>query len=62
MPVFEYLCGNCETRFEALVRKEGQEVSCAKCGSKKVSKKYSVFGMNLGAQPGESRAGKGICG
>lgn len=62
MPVYEYLCEKCRIRFEALVRKEGQEIACSKCGSKKVSRKYSVFGMNFGAQPGEGRGGKGICG
>jgi putative FmdB family regulatory protein len=61
MPVYEYLCAKCECRFEALVRKEKQKVSCGKCGSKKVSRKYSVFRMNLGAQEG-GRSGKGICG
>lgn len=62
MPVYEYLCGKCDARFETLVRREGQEVACSKCGSKKVERKYSIFGMNLGAQPGEGRSGKGICG
>jgi putative FmdB family regulatory protein len=61
MPVYEYLCEKCESRFEALVRREKQKVTC-KCGSKKVSRKYSVFRMNLGAAEGGRSGGKGICG
>jgi putative FmdB family regulatory protein len=63
MPTFEYLCGKCKHRFEVLVRSGRQKVACAKCGSRKVEKKFSVFAMNLGAEPGAT-PGKGgkLCG
>lgn len=61
MPTFEYLCGACEHRFEVLVRDPKKKVVCAKCKSKKVEKKFSVFQMNLGAEPGPSTGGR-ICG
>ena len=61
MPTFEYACAKCAHRFEVLVRSSKQKVACKKCGSKKVEKKFSVFQMNLGAQPGASTGGK-LCG
>ena len=50
MPVYEYQCGKCKAAFEVLVRQDKQKVVCSKCGSKKVLRKYSVFGLNLGAE------------
>lgn len=62
MPTFEYLCEKCRHRFEVLVRSPKQKVACAKCKSKKVSKKYSVFLMNLGAEAGPTKPAGSICG
>jgi len=62
MPVYEYQCGKCEERFEKLVRSPKQRVTCAKCGSRKVSKKYSVFGLNFGASPEKPFTGLCHCG
>jgi putative FmdB family regulatory protein len=61
MPVYEYACSKCKAAFEVLVRKENQKVSCATCGSAKVVRKYSVFGMNLGAAPEKGMSGP-LCG
>ena len=49
MPTYEYLCGKCKNRFEVLVRSDKQKIACSKCGGKKVTKQYTVFGLNLGA-------------
>lgn len=57
MPTYEYLCGKCEKRFEVLVRSEKQKVACPSCGGKKVSKQYTVFGLNLGAAPERGMSG-----
>ena len=57
MPTYEYLCGACKHRFEVFVRSDKQKVACAKCGARKVTKQYSVFGLNLGAAPGPSMSG-----
>jgi putative FmdB family regulatory protein len=62
MPIYEYLCAKCKGRFEVLVRRESQEIACAGCGSKQVSREFSVFGLNLGAEASAGRSGKGICG
>ena len=61
MPTFEYLCGKCDHRFEVLVRSPRQKIACAKCKSRKVARKYTVFQMNLGAASGEVRK-TGLCG
>ena len=42
MPIYEYKCKSCSEDFEKLVF-GNQEVSCPKCGSKDVKKKFSVF-------------------
>jgi len=45
MPLYEYICRDCSTDFEALVssskRDEGD--SCPKCGSQKVARKISLM-------------------
>jgi putative FmdB family regulatory protein len=61
MPVYEYRCESCSAAFEVLVRKEGRKVSCRSCGSGKVARKYSVFGLNLGAAPEKGMSGP-LCG
>jgi len=42
MPIYEYKCCECDTDFEKLVF-GNQEVSCPKCNSRDVRKKFSVF-------------------
>ena len=60
MPTYEYLCEKCKHRFEVLIRSDKTKVACAKCGAKKVTKQYTVFGLNLGA-PQESPMGGPLC-
>ncbi|MEK6711147.1 MAG: zinc ribbon domain-containing protein [Nitrospinota bacterium] len=45
MPMYEYICGECEQDFERLVPSAAAaaSVECPACGSKKVHKKLSVF-------------------
>ncbi len=51
MPLFQYLCGNCETEAELLVRGE-ERPACPKCGSDNLVKQASRFNaMNGGAKP-----------
>ena len=58
MPIFEYKCQECGEEFEKLVFGQSTDVACVKCDSKKVKKKFSVFGMS-GA--GNSGAGCSTC-
>jgi len=45
VPMYEFICGECETDFEKLVAsaEAASSVECPSCGSKKVHKKLSVF-------------------
>jgi len=44
MPVYEYLCPECEYRFEELIKSitSKKRVDCPKCGYKDVSRQLSV--------------------
>ena len=52
MPVYEYRCAKCDREFEVLVRSGRERIACPKCRSKKVKKRYSVFGLNFGSSAG----------
>ena len=43
MPIYEYVCENCNERFEKIVINKQQEISCPKCSSKKAAIQLSVF-------------------
>ena len=47
MPIYEYQCEACGERFEMLVRSVSQQShpACPKCGSRKVKKAISLFGV-----------------
>lgn len=47
MPVYEYRCRKCGTRFDKFVRSlSAQEtVECPECGSREVEKAISLFGI-----------------
>jgi putative FmdB family regulatory protein len=65
MPIYEYLCDECETRFEKIVINKQQEIACPKCASKKASIQLSVFatttanGNGASAKPSTSFSGSG---
>ncbi|MBI5384905.1 MAG: zinc ribbon domain-containing protein [Verrucomicrobia bacterium] len=49
MPIYEFYCGECRKESEVLVRSTKWEgTPCPHCGSKKLSKKLSVFASNMG--------------
>ena len=65
MPIYEYVCGQCDNRFETLVR-NGSVVECPSCQCTTVEKQLSVFAT---AVKGETSAASdmpvsacGICG
>lgn len=43
MPIFEYKCDDCGTKFEKLVRRTGDEIACPSCGEKHLKQEYSTF-------------------
>ncbi len=72
MPLYEYECLDCRSRFEKLIYSKEVEVLCPGCGSTKISQLLSVFAVGSspqGAQapdPGPcgncSAAQRGMCG
>jgi putative FmdB family regulatory protein len=61
VPIYEYVCMECEARFEELVR-NGEAVSCPDCGAERVVKQLSVFAAHgSGREPSFGSAG-GCCG
>lgn len=51
MPVYEYVCNNCNDRFDRLVRNldAARDVSCVRCDSANVRRVVSGFAMVGGA-------------
>jgi putative FmdB family regulatory protein len=52
MPIYEYLCDDCDTRFEKIVINKQQEIACPTCASKKASIQLSVFATANGGSNG----------
>lgn len=61
MPIYEYECCNCCEKFERLVFRSDEAVSCPKCDSGDVSRVMSVCGFKSGGDKGSasSRMGSG---
>jgi putative FmdB family regulatory protein len=47
MPIYEYRCEECDADFELFVRSLSQQAdpSCPRCGSHRVKKAISLFGV-----------------
>jgi putative FmdB family regulatory protein len=63
MPIFEYICQECEYEFETLVLGR-DKAKCPKCQSKKLSPQLSVFAMSAkgSASPSAPAGACGSCG
>ena len=66
MPIFEYACDDCGTKFEQLVRRsvESDTVRCPNCGQDHLTTQYSTFAAHAGGAKSEAAAdcGSGVCG
>ena len=74
MPIYEYQCADCNTKFEKLVRRmaDAADVDCPSCGQKHVSQQYSTFSAHANgatasrseapACPGGMCRNPGVCG
>ena len=71
MPIFEYRCRECGTKFEKIVSSGATKITCAKCSSARVDKLLSVFAVSAGSrkaaasEPGPCPCGaprRGMCG
>jgi len=67
MPIYEYICDDCQAEFEKIVINKQQEIACPKCASKKATIQLSVFssatagGSSKSFTP-QSSGGGGCCG
>lgn len=63
MPIFEYRCESCNTKFEVLHRTSQyeDEVVCPSCGSKNYKKLFSVFSASMGNGGSDSACSDGSC-
>jgi len=66
MPIFEYACEDCGTRFEKLVRRAAEvaEVDCPSCGHDHVTTQPSSFAARANGIQKEAApsCGSGMCG
>jgi putative FmdB family regulatory protein len=56
MPIYEYACEECKTRFERLVMSKNGKPECPKCGSHKAAMQFSVFAAHGGNGGGSASA------
>jgi len=65
MPLYEYVCDKCKTRFEFLARSSSDAApECPKCGHKKTSRQFSSFSASVsggGASCSTGACGTGAC-
>ena len=47
MPIYEFLCEGCGTRFEALVEAGTRSIACTACGSGRTRRVYSPQGAPM---------------
>ncbi|HEV2498911.1 MAG TPA: zinc ribbon domain-containing protein [Terriglobia bacterium] len=61
MPIFEYECRDCGTKFEKLISSQHAEIVCSQCASSHVEQRLSVFAVS-GASTSEPEPGPCACG
>ncbi|HUK53204.1 MAG TPA: zinc ribbon domain-containing protein [Candidatus Binatia bacterium] len=54
MPIYEYVCQDCENTYEHLVRSSAERVECPKCGSGRKKLQFSTFSSPKPAGAAES--------
>ncbi len=55
MPIYDFLCRDCESRFDDLVSAGAVDtVSCDQCGSADVVRQYAPFAVHAGGGGGDA--------
>jgi putative FmdB family regulatory protein len=60
MPLYEYVCIDCENRFETLVLSSDETVRCPVCDSDRLEKVMSPFALAVGGSSGGCSSGSGF--
>ncbi len=62
MPLFEFVCKDCNEKFEKIVFSINNEtIECPKCKSKNVEKQFSLFSAGASNSDGCSNKGSADC-
>ncbi|MEO7142175.1 MAG: zinc ribbon domain-containing protein [Bryobacteraceae bacterium] len=64
MPIFEYSCSDCGTKFEKLVRRSDDAPACPSCGRDHLRQELSTFAAHSagpGANTGAPSCPGGMC-
>ena len=60
MPIFEFVCNECQLPFEELVfGNDTEEIVCPSCGSEQVKKQLSTFASKIGGDGASLSLGSG---
>ena len=62
VPIYEFVCAECDGRFEELLRSGDSEPSCPACGATSVRRQLSVFAAGRSDAAGSSSGGGCGCG
>lgn len=63
MPIYEYICQDCQREFEKLVRSSDAAPVCPHCASSTLARKLSAFAAVTGGSQGAPTPGPcGACG
>ncbi len=56
MPIYEYKCQDCGTRFEKLLRRssEAVDLNCPSCGKTHLSQEFSTFAAHANGSKAEA--------
>ena len=56
MPIYEYKCQDCGTKFEKLVRRssDSAELECPSCGQRRLNQELSTFAAHASGAPKSS--------
>lgn len=57
MPIYEYICDDCGTKFEKLVRRTQETVACPSCGESHLKTAFSTFAAH--SSNGKSQTSNG---
>ena len=65
MPIYEYVCDDCRTRYEQIVMSKRQKIACPKCASPRHTLQLSLFSAGKsgnGSASSHDSAPTGGCG
>ncbi len=64
MPIYEYYCSDCRTKFDALrpMAQADEAIVCVECGDRHTARVLSVFAMRAGDGASVMESSGGGCG